>query len=134
MIPPGVESLLAVAMLAELRRQLGSRSEDFLIAVGQQIGSACTPFEEGDTADLARWMNDIWDQLGMGSTTVTADTRRLEFVHQLPPLAADAVLWSDALPLVIEGVYRGWLHRLDPRGVLSRAATSESELKFVYSD
>lgn len=134
MIPSGVESLLAVAMLAELRRQLGPRSEDFLIAVGEQIGAACTPVEQADASQLADWMNGIWTELGMGVASLASGQRRLEITHRLPDLAADAVLWSDALPFVIEGVYRGWFHRLDPGGGVIRAATSESELKFVYSD
>jgi hypothetical protein len=134
MIPAGVEGLLAVAMLAELRRQLGPQSDDFLIAVGQQIGAACTPVEDADTESLVAWMNDLWEQLGLGRTSLTPGPRRLEIRHQLPTLAPDAVLWRDALPCVIEGVYRGWFQRLDPRGVVTRAGASESDLKFVYSD
>jgi hypothetical protein len=70
----------------------------------------------------------------MGSARLTPGPRRLEIVHALPMLPADAVLWRDALPLVIEGIYRSWFHRMDPRGVLGRAGKSGSELKFVYSD
>ena len=121
-------------MLAELRRQQGPRSEDFLITVGQQIGAACVMAETVDTAELADWMNGVWRELGLGSTRLTAGQRRLEVFHRLPPVDPDAGLWSDALPFIIEGVYRGWFGRLDPRGVLARVATSESELKFVYSD
>ncbi|MDB5420972.1 MAG: Cellulose synthase subunit, partial [Brevundimonas sp.] len=134
MIPPGVETLLAVALLSELRDQLGARSDDFLVAVGEKIGEACALDAEGDTGQLARWMNGIWAELGMGSVSLMPGARRLEIAHRLPMLPPEAVLWRDALPFVIEGVYRSWFHSMDPRGVLGRAARSGSELKFVYSD
>lgn len=134
MIPPGVESLLAVAMLSELRNQMGTRSDEFLVAVGEKIGDACTFNPDAELDQLARWMNGIWAELGMGSTALTPGARRLEIAHALPRLAPEAVLWRDALPFVIEGVYRSWFHRMDPRGVLGRAGKSGSELKFVYSD
>lgn len=134
MIPPGVASLMTVAMLAELRRELGPRSDDFLIAVGEQIGAACVMVETTDTTELTDWMNGVWDELGLGSTNLIAGQRRLDIIHRLPLVGPDDLLWGDALPVIIEGVYRAWFNRLDPRGVLSRAGTSESELKFVYSD
>lgn len=134
MIPAGVEGLLSLAMIAELRRQLGPQSNEFLVAVGQQIGAACTPVEANDPAGLADWMNEIWTELGLGQTSLTASARRLDIRHSLPALPADSDLWRDALPLIIEGVYRGWFRRLDPRGVITRTGASESELKFVYAD
>ena len=134
MIPAGVESLLAVAMLSELRNQMGARSDEFLVAVGEKIGDACAFDADAGLDQLGRWMNGIWAELGMGSARLTPGPRRLEIVHALPMLPADAVLWRDALPLVIEGIYRSWFHRMDPRGVLGRAGKSGSELKFVYSD
>lgn len=134
MIPAGVEGLLSLAMIAELRRQMGPQSNDFLVAVGQQIGAACTPVDDTDAAGLADWMNEIWAELGLGQASLTASARRLEIRHTLPALPADADLWRDALPLVIEGVYRGWFRRLDPRGVITRTGASETELRFVYAD
>lgn len=134
MIPAGVEGLLALAMMAELRRQMGPQSEDFMRSVGQQIGAACTPVEDADTASLTAWMNDLWAAWGIGSASLSTGPRRIEIRHRLPDLPADALLWRDALPFVIEGVYQGWFQRLDPRGVVTRAGASESELTFVYSD
>ena len=134
MIPAGVESLLAMAILSELRDQLGARSDEFLVTVGEKIGDACVMNAQGDTGHLARWMNGIWAELGMGSVTLTTGTRRLEIAHRLPQLPPEAVLWSDVLPFVVEGVYRSWFHRMDSRGVLGRGARSKGELKFVYSD
>lgn len=134
MIPPGVEALLAVVMLSELRDQLGAKSDDFLVAVGEKIGEACALDPGGDASHLARWMNGVWAELGMGAVVLTPGVRRLEIAHRLPALPPEAVLWRDALPFVIEGIYRSWFHRLDSRGVLGRAARSGSELKFVYSD
>lgn len=134
MIPRGVESLVAVAVLAEVRDQMGARSDAFLVGVGETIGDACRLDPTGDAGGLADWMNGVWAQLGMGSVTLEPGARRLEVLHRLPDLPPDAVLWRDALPFVIEGVYRSWFNSLDPRGVLGRAGRSGSDLKFVYSD
>lgn len=134
MIPAGVESLLAMAMLSELRDQLGARSDEFLVTVGEKIGDVCIMSAQGDTGHLTRWMNGIWAELGMGSVTLTTGARRIEITHRLPQLPPENMLWSDALPFIVEGVYRSWFHRMDSRGVLGRGSRSKGELKFVYSD
>lgn len=134
MIPPGLESLLAIAMMAELREQLGPRSDEFLVSVGERVGDACALDPQIDPGHLAGWMNGVWAQLGMGSVSLSLGLRRLEIAHRLPISPPDAVVWRDSLPLVIEGIYRSWFNRMDSRGVLSRVSRSGSELNFVYSD
>lgn len=134
MISSGAETLISVAMLAEVRSRLGREADDFVVAVGERIGAACAFDFSGGMDAFTETMNGIWKELGFGKALVQLQSGALAIRHQLPDRGQDVPAVYETLPLLVEGIYRSWFHNLSPHGSLARVAVSESEVEFIFSE
>lgn len=134
MISTSAETLISVAMLSEIRSRLGHGSDDFIVAVGERIGAACSFDFNGGLEPFTVAMNDIWAELGFGKVSMSMERGALLIRHQLPHQGQDSSVWRDTLPLLVEGVYRSWFHHFSTHGTLSRISSSGSELEFIFSE
>ena len=134
MIPPSAQTLISVAMLSEVRQRLGREADDFILSVGERIGAACSFDFNGGLEPFAAAMNDIWAELGFGRAVLSMQSGALLIRHQLPQDGQDTSVWEDTLPLLVEGVYRGWFRHFSTHGTLSRISASGSELEFIFSE
>ena len=116
MISTSAETLISVAILSEIRSRLGHGSNDFIVAVGERIGAACS-FD-----------------FNVGMMSMSMERGGLLIRHQLPHQGQDSSVWRDTLPLLVEGVYRSWFHHFSTHGTLSRISSSGSELEFIFSE
>lgn len=134
MITPDAATLVSVALVAEVQARMGAAADDFLIAVGERIGAACVFDFDGGLVQFAQTMNGIWAQLGLGEVELSMRAPHLHIRHRLPVAGRDDVAWRDALPFVVEGIYRSWFKALGPRGVVSRVGSSGNELEFLFAE
>lgn len=134
MIKPGADALISLALLSELDGRMGLEAAEFLIGAGERIGEAVTLPQMTNMATLERWMNQLWDELGMGQVRLNLYQRQLNLLHRLPPRPDSAALYNQALPHLIEGIYRAWMNQLEPMGRLVRKAETEHEIEFAYVD
>ncbi len=134
MISSSAESLVSVAMLSEVRSRLGRDADNFIVAVGERIGAACTFDFDGGLEPFTESMNTIWNELGFGQTALTLQDGALAIHHELPYEGQDRSVWSETLPLLIEGIYRSWFRHFSTLGTLARVSASGHELEFVFSE
>lgn len=134
MIKPGVETLVSVALIAEVQARMGASADDFLITVGERIGAACVFDFVGGLPQFAQTMNDMWDQLGLGAVELSMRGDQLHILHRVPQVGRDNIVWRDTLPFVVEGIYRSWFKALGPHGVVSRAGSTGNDFEFLFSE
>lgn len=134
MISTSAETLISVAMLSEIKSRMGREADDFIVAVGERIGAACSFDFNGGLEPFTVALNDIWAELGFGKAHLSMERGALLIRHQLPHEVQDASVWRDTLPLLVEGVYRSWFHHFSTHGNLSRISSSGSELEFIFSE
>jgi hypothetical protein len=116
------------ALASEFEAQIG---RDELRQLMHRVGSrfaAANPLPACEsTTDLARTLNERWQEIDWGYVELADESDSLRIVHYCAPLPAfgnDALAWT---PAFLEGAYQTWLSALGAQG-LSVAQTSE------YSD
>ena len=134
MISAGPETLVILAMLSELKDRMGPQTDEVLVSVGERIGQASHFDLDGALDQFLETMNEVWGELGLGHAELSLSEQGLDIRHFLPVYDNTEGLWREALPKIIEGIYKGWFNHLDPHGHLTRKPGSGRELEFFFSE
>jgi hypothetical protein len=115
---------MLTALATEFEAQIGRDELRLLMhRVGSRFAAAHPLPACGSTAELARALNDYWQEMDWGYVELADESESLRIVHYCAPLQAfggTALAWT---PAFLEGVYQTWLSALGAHG-LSVAQTS----------
>jgi len=73
LISTSAETLISVAMLSEIKSRMGREADDFIVAVGERIGAACSFDFNGGLEPFTVALNDIWAELGFGKAHLSME-------------------------------------------------------------
>lgn len=108
------------ALVAAIAREIASAASEeqhrgFFAAVGARLAASVPLDAVDDVASLASRVNVLWDELGLGHATITAEADGILVRHDgidsdLRPDVGEA--WRALLPPLCEGAYDRWFRTL----------------------